>query len=228
MKWWENILGIFYQPSKVFEGMKQKPQWLVPLIVSILVALLVAVIILKPIVFPEQIARLNANPDIPPEAKERAIEQMDGTMAYVFGVGAAAVAQPLSMLAIAVLFWGIFTMLGGKAAFAGMFAVTAWAGLISIPGSIVKVPLMFIQETIKVHTSLALILPHEMEESFVFRLLSQIDVFTLWMLFVMAAGYSVFSGLERKKSYTAVFAVWGVWALIAAALGGMFKFGGMG
>jgi hypothetical protein len=37
----------------------------------------------------------------------------------------------------------------------------------------------------------------------------------------------VFSGLDRKKSYTAVFAAWGVWALVAAALGGMFKFGGM-
>lgn len=228
MKWWQNLTGIFYQPAKVFEGMKDKPQWLLPLIIGSLVTVLVTVIILKPIVFPEQIARISANPDIPDEAKEQLIENMYGTTSYIFAVAVAAASQPLVMLLVAMVFWGLFTMMGGRATFVSMFSATAWAGLIAIPGVIVKVPLMFIQETVKVHTSLALVLPPEMEESFIFRLLSQIDVFTLWMVFVMAVGYSVFSGLDRKRSYTVVFATWGVWALIVAALGGMFKFGGMG
>jgi hypothetical protein len=228
MKWWENIIGIYYQPAKVFEGMKQKPQWLLPLIIGVLVTVLVTAIILKPIVFPEQIARINANPDIPDEAKQRAVESMNGTASYIFALAAAAASQPLVMLLIATVYWGLLTMMGGRATFAGMFSATAWAGLVAIPGVIVKVPLMFVQETVKVHTSLALILPPEMEESFTFRLLAQVDVFTLWTLFVMAVGYSVFSGLDRKKSATVVFATWGLWALIAAALGGMFKLGGMG
>ncbi|MCU0606239.1 MAG: hypothetical protein MUF78_02165 [Candidatus Edwardsbacteria bacterium] len=108
-----------------------------------------------------------------------------------------------------------------------MFTATAWAMMVNLPSSLVRVPLILAQETIKVQTSLALILPPEMEESFIYRLLAQVDVFTLWMLFVMATGYSVFTGLDRRRSYAATYGAWGLWALVAAALGGMFKFGGM-
>ncbi|GEM_PF-1007914 len=227
MRWWQNLSGIYYQPTKVFEGMKDRPQWLAPLVIGALVTALVTVIILRPIVFPEQIARINANPDIPEEAKARAVEQMEGGLPFALGVTAAAVTQPVGLLLVTLVFWGLFAMLGGRATFAGMFAASAWAGMIAIPGSLVKVPLMFAQETVKVQTSLALILPPEMEERFVFRLLAQADVFTLWSLYVMAVGFAVFTGVARKKSLTAVYGAWGIWALAAAALGGMFKFGGM-
>jgi hypothetical protein len=225
MKWWQNLSGIFYQPSKVFEGMKEKPQWLLPLIICALATVLVTVIILKPIVFPEQIARINANPDIPEDAKARAVEQMAGPIPFVIGIVAAAVGQPAAALFIALVFWGTFAMLGGKTKFGGMFAATVWGELISLSSALVKVPLMFIQETTKVHTSLALILPAEMEESFLFRLLAQVDVFALWAAFVMAVGCSVLSGVDKKKSFAVVFSLWGVWVLLAAALGGLFKFG---
>jgi hypothetical protein len=128
MKWWERLIGIYYQPARVFEAMKQKPQWLLPLIIGSLVTVLVTVIILKPIVFPEQIVRINANPDIPDEAKQRAVEQMSGTLSYGLGIVTAAIAQPLVVLLIAVLLWGLFSMLGGRATFTGMFAATAWGG----------------------------------------------------------------------------------------------------
>lgn len=107
------------------------------------------------------------------------------------GYGIDAVTQPVGLLLVTLVFWGLFAMLGGRATFAGMFAASAWAGMIAIPGSLVKVPLMFAQETVKVQTSLALILPPEMEERFVFRLLAQADVFTLWSLYVMAVGFAV-------------------------------------
>ena len=116
-------------------------------------------------------------------------------------------------------------MMGGRAGFARMFSVVTYSALIGTASSVIKVPLMFVQHTVKVHTSLALVLPPEMEETFLFRLLGQFDVFTIWTLFLMAIGFSIVAAVDRKKAYAGVFTIWGVWVLIAAALGGMFHFG---
>ncbi|MDP2807239.1 MAG: YIP1 family protein, partial [bacterium] len=118
------------------------------------------------------------------------------------------------------------SMLGGKSSFAQMLASTVWAWMVSIPGSFIKVPLMFIMDTAKVHTSLALVLPPEMEETFIFRLLSQVDIFAIWTLAVMAIGYSVFTGVKQKKSFWAVFVTWAVWILIFSFVKGMTKMAG--
>ena len=67
MQWLNDILGIYYQPAKVFEGMKDNPRWLIPLIISVLFTLAVTAIILPTIIMPEQAARLADNPDIPAE-----------------------------------------------------------------------------------------------------------------------------------------------------------------
>jgi hypothetical protein len=98
--------------------------------------------------------------------------------------------------------------------------------MVGIPGNLIKVPLMFVMETAKVHTSLALVLPPEMEETFLFRLLSQVDMFAVWTLSVMAIGYSVFTGVKQKKSFWAVFATWAVWILILSFVKGMTKMAG--
>ncbi|MRR08964.1 YIP1 family protein [bacterium] len=221
---WGNLIGIYYQPAKVFEDLKPdiKWRWLAPLLIAVLAGV-AAYFIIRPVMIPEIMAKISQNPDIPPEALER-IQSRVGSPLGVINV---VIFTPVVALLIGLVFWGIFSMLGGRTTFGHMFTATAWAMMVNLPSSLVRVPLILAQETIKVQTSLALVLPPEMEESFIFRLLAQVDIFTLWMLFVMATGYSVFTGLDRKKSYTAAYGAWGLWALVAAALGGMFKFGGM-
>lgn len=224
MKWFNDILGIYYQPDKVFEGMKDKPRWLIPLIVSVAFTLIVTAIILPTIIMPEQIAKIGSNPDIPAEQVEAIQANMSGPIPLIAGLASNLILMPAGLLLIGLIFWWIFSMLGHKAKFTEMFTVAVLGSLINIPGAILKVPLMFVKETAKVSTSLGLMLPAEMEEGFLVRLLNHIDFFTLWMLVVMAIGFSVFSGAPRKKSYWTVFACWAVFILILSAVGGLFKF----
>lgn len=221
---WGNLIGIYYRPRAVFEDLKPdiKWRWLPPLLIAVLVGV-AAYFIIRPVMIPEIMAKIAQNPDIPAEALER----IQSRVASPLGALNVAIFTPAVALLIGLVFWGVFTMLGGRATFGHLFTATAWAMMVNLPSSLVRVPLILAQETLKVQTSLALVLPTEMDERFIYRLLSQVDVFTLWMLFVMATGFSVFTGLDQKKSTAATFAVWGVWALLAAALGGMFKFGGM-
>ena len=225
MKWLNDILGIYYQPDKVFEGMKDKPRWLIPLIVSVVFTLIVTAIILPTIIMPEQIANLARNPDIPAEQVEAMQANMSGPIPLIAGLVGNLFMVPIGLLLIGLIFWWIFSMAGHKAKFTEMFTVAVLGSLINIPGAILKVPLMFIKETAKVSTSLGLILPVEMEEGFLVRLLNHIDFFTIWSLVVMAIGFSVFSGAPRKKSYWTVFGCWAVFILILSAVGGLFKFG---
>jgi uncharacterized membrane protein AbrB (regulator of aidB expression) len=225
MKWLNDILGTYYQPDKVFEGMKDKPRWLVPLIVSVLFTLAVTAIILPTIVIPEQAARLADNPDIPAEQLENIQAKMSGPLPLVAGLVSNLVLVPAGLMLIGLVFWGIFSMLGHQASFKQMFTAAVYGSLIGIPGAMVKVPLMFIQGTAKISTSLGLILPAEMEEGFWVRLLNHIDLFTIWTLAVMAIGFSVFAGASRTRSYWVVFGCWAVFILILSAVGGAFRVG---
>jgi hypothetical protein len=201
MKWLNDIMGIYYQPDKVFEGMKDQPRWLIPLIVSVVFTLMVTAIILPTIIMPEQAAKIAGNPDIPAEQVEAIQARMSGPIPLIAGLASNLILMPAGLLLIGLIFWWIFSMLGHKADFKQMFTAAVYSSLIGIPGAILKVPLMFLKETAKVSTSLGLMLPAEMEEGFLVRLLNHIDFFTLWMLVVMAIGFSVFSGAPRKKSY---------------------------
>lgn len=222
MNIWQKIIGIYYRPTEVFEQLKPKTLWWVPLIIVVAVSA-AAVWITRPIVMPEIMAQMAQNPDIPPESLPQIQEKIQNPLFSLLNVF---LGLPLAWLAVGLVFWGVFSMLGGKSTFVKMFAATIWAWMVSIPGSLVKVPLMFVMETAKVHTSLALILPLEMEETFLFRLLSQVDIFAIWTISVMAIGYSAFTGIKQKKSLWAVFITWAVWILILSFVKGMTKMAG--
>jgi hypothetical protein len=222
MNIWQKITGIYYQPAKVFEQLKPKTLWWVPLII-VLAASAAVVLISRPVVLPEIMAQMAQNPNIPPE---RLAQSQDMAQNPLFSLLNVAVGLPLIWLVVCLAFWGIFSMLGGKGTFGQMFAATAWAWMISLPGNLVKVPLMFIMQTAKVHTSLALILPPDMDETYLFRLLDQIDFFTVWTVAVLALGYSAFTGVKQQKSLWAVFITWAIVILILSAVQGMFKMAG--
>jgi hypothetical protein len=222
MRLWQMLAGIYYQPEKVFSGLKEKPQWLVPLLL-VLVLSAAAVLITRPVVLPEMMSEISKNHGIPPEQLETIQQRLQnpwlGLINPLAGSG-------LAMLITALVFWGLFAMLGGRTSFKLMFTAVTWSWMARIPELALKVPLMLVQETVRVHTSLALVLPEEMERTFIYRLCSQVDIFNIWTVALLALGCSLFSGVERKKAYGASFAAWGLWAVVLSALTGLIRPGG--
>ncbi len=56
-------------------------------------------------------------------------------------------------------------------------------------------------------------------------ILGQVDVYTLWQLFLVSVGLMAFTNLTRRKAWTAALTIWIVFALLGivpAILGGMF------
>ncbi len=225
MSWWKPLYEVLYAPARVFGAMVQKPRWLAALLAVVLVTVAVTAVIMKPIVMPEQMERIAKNPNISEEAREQILAKMDSPMVLWSGIIGALVSQPVLLLIVALAYWGVFSFLGGRGGFGHMFSAAVHGALVSIPASLIKVPLMFAMGTAKVHASLALLLSPDVEETFIYRMLAQVDLFAIWSLVIMAVGFSVYSGAKRKTSYWATFGLWAVWVLAYSALGGAVHFG---
>jgi len=52
------IIGIFFSPKEVFAKLNEKPDWIVPVVITIVVSLIFTMIVLPRVIIPEQTKRI--------------------------------------------------------------------------------------------------------------------------------------------------------------------------
>jgi hypothetical protein len=129
------------------------------------------------------------------------------------------------MLLWALVLYGLSSMLQGQGKFKVTFSVLCYSALVTVPALIVKTPLMFARQTAQVQTSLALILPPDAEDTFLFRLLANFDIFMIWQLIILTIGLAVAHRISRGKSAGIVFGLWLAWVLVATSMAGLLQMG---
>ena len=220
------VFNIFLEPKKVFESLKIKPTWLIPFII---VALLGTgfYYYTYPFIMHQQVEKIKSNEKIPDEQKQNIIEKMTEQnhpplwQLPFAPVGALLVFAILS----AVLFFVFNVLLGGDSTFRRVFSVYAYSSLIAIPSMIVKFPLIMIKKDVGVQTSLALLLSADSKDTFLYRILSGFDIFTIWQMILISLGMGVLYKYSTKKAFTAVFVLWLIWIIAKSGLSSLF--GGM-
>ena len=222
MNWLARIFNIFFEPRKVFESLKAKPKWLVPFIIVCLITLLF-LFLASGIIVSEQIAKTEANQQLT-DAQESVIANWIKISMFVFGP----IWLALALFAVSLVLYFVFNILmGGDSTFIRVLSVVSHSYLISIPATIVHLPIILIKKSVDVHTSLALVLPVELKEKFLYRFLDGFDIFTLWQVIVLALGLSVMYNFSFKKSFIPILIMWIILILISALLAGLFAgFGG--
>jgi len=222
------IVGVFFNPEKIFTYLRSKPDIWIPLIIIILFGI-IASATLYDIAIDTQIQKIEQNPNIPDERKDLIIDSMEsrreGTWRYIsiFVFPSVGAVVMVSLVALVFLFIGN-VLLGGQSKFKQIFSVYAYAYLIpTILGSIVKIPLILQKKSIDVHTSLAIFLPDDASKTTLYRFLDSLDVFTLWFLIVFGIGFSILYRMTKGKGIATVFTTWLIWVLITKiALGSFF------
>lgn len=225
----QRVVSVFTQPRRLFEYLRQKPDWVVPIIVVVLFSLAASFLVYD-IAIDDQIKKIEQNENIPDERKDTIIDNMEarreGAWRYVsiLAFPVVGVFVAFSLVSLVFLFIGN-VILGGKARFKQIFSVYAYAYLIpAILGSIIKIPLILQKHSLDVRTSLALFLPSAETQSTLFRLLDSFDIFTLWFLAVFGIGYAIVYKFSTTKGLIAVFFTWLVWVLITkVALASLFS-----
>jgi hypothetical protein len=221
------VINIFFEPKKVFESLKIKPTWLIPFLIAALIGI-GFFYYTYPLMMQQQVEKIRENEKIPDEQKQMIIEKMTVQNHPPLWQLPFAPVGVLFVFAIlsAVLFFVFNVLLGGDSTFRRIFSVYAYSSLIAIPSMIVKFPLIMMKKDIGVQTSLALLLSAESKDTFLYRILSGFDIFTLWQVILISIGMGVLYRYTTKKAFTVVFVLWVLLILgmsgLSSLFGGMF------
>ncbi|NUM79205.1 YIP1 family protein [bacterium] len=224
MNVFSRIVNVFLSPSETFNYLMTKPDWITPVIVMIIL-FLGSGILLKDIIQAEQIKAMRVqimkSDRVPDNQKEQVIEQQTQMMKSFWAVG-----YVIGLVAILIMYFigAVFLMvggnnvLGGKATYIQVLSIFGYSLMIDILATLVKVPIMFVNSTMRVDTGLGLFAAADQTRSALYAFLSKFDLFTFWQLAVLVIGISMLFKFSKGKSAGLVFGLWLVWVLLGTGL----------
>jgi hypothetical protein len=227
MNFFERLIGTFFEPEKTFQDVNRKGAWLgVFLLVAILMsgALFAAATRVDQETYMR--ASLQQNPmtkNMPEEQVQKIVEQSSPRQRYI-GPAFTPVGMIIAYLALAGVFLLVFVIMGVSLTFKKSLAVTIWAMapptiVVTILGIIfifVKDPdtLELFDVTKNVASNLGVLVAKK-EQPVLHSLLSSIDLFSFWTIFLLAVGFSTVSNQKLTKGKAAMVFVmlWGAYVL---------------
>ena len=218
----QNVVDVYFAPGAAFARIVRRPTFLLPLIGHLVLALGFTGIWLSKMDAREfmktQIEESGRADRIPAEQREAIIEQQSKMMpifAWVFGpVGIA-----IGLLATAGTLMFVFRFFySSEVSFKQALAIVAWS---CFAVALVTTPLLLLVLQLKgdwnlnpqdvLQANLGLLVEKSATAKPLWALLTSIDLFALWMVFLLATGFAVAS---RKKTGSAVWGIAIPWAVI--------------
>ncbi len=222
----QKLILIFTNPTKVFENLVLKPDWIIPALL-IIVFSIGASFFVYDIQLDDQRQKFLKNENIPEERKDLILEQLDeaqnSSTRMIRPIVAIIIFTFVSIAVVAgvLLIAGNF-VLGGKADYKSMLAIYAWGYLVAIPETLIKIPLMMAKESVHVYTSLALLFDPSDAETVIFKLANAVDLFSIWRIVLWSIGFGVVYKLSGEKSYSVVISLYVVYVLIYIGISSLF------
>jgi hypothetical protein len=216
-----SLLQVFFSPRQLFDRVDAKPEWVLPFVTVVVVTLVLALILLPTVIRPYTLEKLESSLHGAGEQQERIRELVGGPVLYVSSLASALFVTPAKLLIIAGVFTLVILPVPGEAKFQKMLSVSSYSALISVLGGVVGAATMIAKKSLEVSLSIGLFFPFLEKSNFLFRLLSQMNFFTIWSLVVFGIGLSVVGKMSAKRSWLLVFALWVVVIVLAAFLGAL-------
>jgi len=218
----QNLIDVYFAPREAFTRIVRSPRILIPLVVYLILVLGFTGVWMQkadPVEFMKtQIEESGRADRIPPEQREGIIEQQAKMMPiFAWVVGPVSIGVMLLVIAGALLFVYRF-FYAAEVGFKQAFAIVTWVflavGLITTPVTLAVMSLKGdwnINPQEAVQANLGLLLDKSTAAKPLWALLTSIDVFSLWMVFLLAVGFGVAS---RKTTGSAIWGVGIAWAII--------------
>jgi len=224
-----NIINTYIAPSKVFEAVKDYnlKKAIVPLVILAVLGVISFWAIqdlVTEVQYDVAIERIENSSRIGDDQKEEIIANMEERMG-----GAQITSWIMSALGgpITVFFIGLIallvgnTIMGGSAKYGQLLNVTAWAYMINILESIIKIPLMLNKWTLEVYTGLGVFGIGE-KGSFINSIFNAIDIFAIWRIIIIAIGMGIIYNKKTRPYAIAMLIAWFVLRLIGAGFSSFF------
>ena len=226
----ERLMGIFISPVETLADVARKPDFVAPLILGVLGAIAVTETMLWKIgmerIIRTSIEQSGRASSMSPEQMDQAVHQgarIGGILAHLGGI----VVPPIALLILAGLGLLIVNLiLGGQTKFKTVFSLICYANLVSLLGSLMAVAVILFgdpdhfnaQNPVPANVGFFLN-PREVSKP-LYSLASSADIFTIWLLILIAVGLA--EGTGRKVKPLTIFLVyagfWVVWILVKMGL----------
>ena len=211
---WEDFIDIFYQPSQVFER-RRDGQYGMALLAFVIVSVILFFALhngLAPMIDAEIAKAAAAAAAKNPNLTSDQLASMQGTMEK-FGTIGFVVFLPLGILIAGVVVWIAAKVAGAGVAFAGAMMIATYSQFPRIVEMILNaiqgllLPAEMITSRYSVQIGPARFMdPHA--NPFLLAVLGGLDVFTIWVLVLMAIGISVVAKVSRSTGAIAALIVW--------------------
>jgi hypothetical protein len=233
------IVNIFASPAEAYEGIRTSPTrasvWVVPLLLTFVLAIGSIWMTftnesLKKQMIEVQREKMQEQVQANKMPQERADQIIDGMekgsgMMIAIGIVFACAAICLMLFVGALFLWLIGKLAlraeGGYGKYLELWGSSLWIGIL---GGIVTLLLLMSFENMYASPGAALaVLSNYSPKNSLHRLLSSLNIFSIWQMVVVGIGLSKFSGKSLGTGIGAAFALWVAWVLISVfALASLF------
>ena len=225
------IQGVFFSPQPTFQSLAERPVWLDVLIIVLVLFGLFSFLV-APAANRDTLQTMKDNVKLQERLGQERFNQM---ITNLENVGPAQMAvrsfgiTPL-MLLVGILFSSLILLVFGRlvsteGTYKQVLAALVHANLIDkVLGNGVRLILILMRKSVlQTTTSLALLAPKLAVTSPAFIILSQFDVFQLWMFGVLGYGMSAVFKIPLKKALFVAYAFWLLKAIVYIVMGLVFS-----
>jgi Yip1 domain len=228
------IFGVFFEPGKTFEDIAQRPGWLLPVLLIIICSIAFTVTFTQHVgwehMMRQQMENSPRTAQMTAEQREQAIQQ-GARFAPIMGYVAVVFMPTVGYLIMAAVLLAMTAMMSAGIKFKQVFAVVCYSGLPGIIFGLLGMVVMFLKkpEDFNIQNPLMFNVGAFMDpqggSKFVYSLATSIDLFSFWMIFLIATGLKAAAGkrLSFGGAMTAVIVPWALYVLVKSGLAGMFS-----
>jgi hypothetical protein len=215
------IIGVFFSPKATFEDIARKPSWLLPVLISTILGIASTVVLNQRMdwrdYITQQIEKSPRAANMPAEQKQKQADMSAKVTVYIVYVAGAIGSVCFAVIVGAVMMLAYNLLAGAGASFSQSLGIAAHSlvvGIVSTPIFLLVLllrPKGSIDPENPVATNLAAFLPEE-SAKWLMTLCKSIDLFTIWILVLIAIGFAAANPkkLKGSKPYVVAFSVWGV------------------
>ena len=228
------LIGAIVNPRPTFEDIARKPSWLLPLLLLIILSLAITYIFGQRVgwrgFMEKQLAQSSRAQQLTPEQREHALEtqvKVAPILGYVFGV----IGFPIIALVVAAIFMGIFNATSSAALdFKTSFGVVTHSYMPFVIASLLGILILYLKPPDQIDlqnlvASNAGTFLSSDAPKWLLALCTSLDIFTFWVLGLMAFAYSAVRPKKIKfgSALTWIVGIWVVFVLIKVGFTAMFS-----
>ena len=227
------LAGVYVAPGPTFAAIARRPAFWTPLLAFVAAGLLFNAVWLRNLDAREFArAEVEDSPfadQMSPEQRAEGIERQAGIFPFVAWLDPL-VLRPLSLVVVALFYLFVFRFFyAAEVTFKQSLAVSGWSFLAA---AAVTLPLTLLVLSLKedwnvdprtaLQANLTLLLDKASVPRAVYSIAESIDLFSAWMLALLAIGYGAASGRRPGQAAIGVIAVWAIYVVGKAALAAVF------